>query len=83
MSTLDCKLLTSRHSFVRDAHRAASPRILAAAGSVAACALYGRARLLRWGASDDEIAGSLPGDDVIVAPNIYRHTRSRFVVART
>jgi hypothetical protein len=36
-----------------------------ASGSLAALALSGRTRLLRWGASDEEIAGPQPGDDLI------------------
>jgi hypothetical protein len=37
---------------------------------MAACAFYGRAKLLGWGASDEEIAASLPGDDLIGDPNL-------------
>lgn len=60
MFTLDHKLLTAR----------AGAMVLAAAGTVAASALYGRARLLRWGASDEEIVGPLPGDDLIGEPDL-------------
>jgi hypothetical protein len=36
-----------------------------AGGGIAALALSGRRRLLRWGATDEEIAGVQPGDDLI------------------
>jgi hypothetical protein len=38
---------------------------VAASGSVVALALTGRVRLLRWGATDEEIAASQPGDELI------------------
>ena len=43
---------------------------VAASASVAALALYGRRRLLRWGATDEEIAASQPGDDLISDANV-------------
>jgi hypothetical protein len=43
--------------------------IVAAAGSLA-LASAGRMRLLRWGATDAEIADSQPGDDLIVDANV-------------
>jgi hypothetical protein len=43
---------------------------VAASGSVAALAVIGRARLLRWGATDEEIAASQPGDDLISDANV-------------
>ncbi len=45
-------------------------RIAVAAASITACALYGRAKLLGWGATDEEIASALPGDDLIGHPNV-------------
>jgi hypothetical protein len=36
-----------------------------ATGSIAALARFGRARLLRWGATDQEIAALQPGDELI------------------
>jgi hypothetical protein len=38
---------------------------VAAAGGIAALTLLGRRRLLRWGATDEEIAAVLPGDELI------------------
>src|SRR6202051_3997020 len=38
---------------------------VAASGSIAALALVGRSRLLRWGATDEEIAAAQPGDELI------------------
>jgi hypothetical protein len=43
---------------------------LAAGGVIAASALSGRAHLLRWGATDDEIAALQPGDDLIGDANV-------------
>jgi hypothetical protein len=39
-------------------------------GSVTTLALFGRARILRWGATDKEIVDLLPGDDLIAEPNL-------------
>lgn len=44
--------------------------IAVAAGGIIASALSGRAHLLRWGATDDEIAAVQPGDDLIVDANV-------------
>jgi hypothetical protein len=41
-----------------------------AASVVVAWVFFGRAKLLGWGASDEEIAGALPGDDLIADPDI-------------
>jgi hypothetical protein len=41
-----------------------------AACVVAGWVFFGRAKLLGWGASDEEIAGALPGDDLIADPDI-------------
>lgn len=38
--------------------------------SVATFALLGRGRRLRWGATDDEVHGALPGDDLIPDPDL-------------
>ncbi len=43
---------------------------VAAAGGIAALALSGRRRLLRWGATDEEIAGVQPGDELISDANV-------------
>jgi hypothetical protein len=43
---------------------------VAAAGGIAALALSGRRRLLRWGATDEEIAAVLPGDELISEANV-------------
>jgi hypothetical protein len=51
----------------------------AASGSVAALALIGRTRLLRWGATDEEIAASQPGDDLISDANV---TATRAITIR-
>ena len=48
----------------------ARARVAVAVASAAAYAFYGRAKLLGWGASDAEIAGPLPGDDLIGGANI-------------
>jgi hypothetical protein len=52
---------------------------VAATGSIAALALNGRARLLRWGASDEEIGGLQPGDDLIRDANV---TATRAITIR-
>jgi hypothetical protein len=44
--------------------------IVAAVGGSAGLARAGRARLLRWGATDAEIADSQPGDDLIVDADV-------------
>jgi hypothetical protein len=41
-----------------------------AAGAAAAYIFFARPRLLRWGATDEEFEESLPGDDLIVNPNL-------------
>ena len=43
---------------------------VATGGGIAALALVGRTRLLRWGATDGEIAGVQPGDDLISDANV-------------
>jgi hypothetical protein len=50
--------------------RTRAAAIVVAAGGSAALARAGRTRLLRWGATDAEIAGSQPGDDLIVDANV-------------
>ena len=52
---------------------------VAASGSIAALALIGRARLLRWGATDEEIAAVQPGDDLIGDANV---TATRAITIR-
>jgi hypothetical protein len=52
---------------------------LAASGSIAALALLGRTRLLRWGAIDEEIAASQPGDELISDANV---TATRAITIR-
>jgi hypothetical protein len=52
---------------------------VAVSGSVAALALAGRTRLLRWGASDEEIVAWQPGDDLIRDANV---TATRAVTIR-
>lgn len=51
----------------------------AASGSIAALALAGRTRLLRWGATDEEIAASQPGDGLISNANV---TATRAITIR-
>ena len=53
--------------------------IVAAAGASAALARAGRARLLRWGATDAEISDSQPGDDLIVNADV---TATRAIAIR-
>jgi hypothetical protein len=53
--------------------------IVAAASGSAALARAGRARLLRWGATDAEIAESQPGDDLIVDADV---TATRAITIR-
>ncbi len=47
---------------------------LVSAGTAAAAFIgyqrFGRERCLRWGATDEEAAAALPGDDLLVAPDI-------------
>jgi hypothetical protein len=45
-------------------------RIAAIGGTVVAYALLVRPRQLRWGATDDEVGGFLPGDDLIANPDV-------------
>jgi hypothetical protein len=52
---------------------------VAASGSVAALAFSGRAHLLRWGATDEEIAASQPGDDLMSNANV---TATRAITIR-
>jgi hypothetical protein len=52
---------------------------VAASGSIAALAFSGRTRLLRWGATDEEIAGPQPGDDLISDANV---TATRAITIR-
>jgi hypothetical protein len=52
---------------------------VAAGGSVAALALSGRRRLLRWGATDEEIAALQPGDDLLSDANV---TATRAITIR-
>jgi hypothetical protein len=52
---------------------------VAASGSIAALALLGRTRLLRWGATDEEIAASQPGDELISDANV---TATRAITIR-
>jgi hypothetical protein len=46
---------------------------------MAALALFGRSRLLRWGATDEEIAAAQPGDDLIGDANV---TATRAITIR-
>jgi hypothetical protein len=55
--------------------RAAGGLALAGAAGVAAYALLLRPRLLRWGATDDEVSATLPGDDLVRRPD-YVTTRA-------
>jgi hypothetical protein len=43
---------------------------VATVGGIAALTLWGRMRLLRWGATDEEIAGVQPGDELISDANV-------------
>jgi hypothetical protein len=52
---------------------------VAASGSIAALAVFGRSRLLRWGATDEEIAAAQPGDDLIGDANV---TATRAITIR-
>ena len=52
---------------------------VATGGGIAALALVGRTRLLRWGATDGEIAGIQPGDDLISDANV---TATRAITIR-
>ena len=47
---------------------------------MAACILFARARLLRWGATDDEAREPLPGDDLIAHADL---TATRGITIRT
>jgi hypothetical protein len=51
-------------------HTRLRARVAVGTAGLAAVVYYGRARLLRWGATDEEVARTLPGDNLIVAPNI-------------
>jgi hypothetical protein len=53
--------------------------IVVGAGSFAALARAGRARLLRWGATDAEIVDSQPGDDLIAEADV---TATRAITIR-
>ena len=53
--------------------------IVAAAGVSATLARAGRARLVRWGATDAEIADAQPGDDLIVDADV---TATRAITIR-
>ncbi len=44
--------------------------VTATGGALAAYILLGRPRQLRWGATDQESDGSLPGDDLIADPGL-------------
>jgi hypothetical protein len=48
-------------------------------GTAAAYALRGRRWQLRWGSTDQEVDGSLPGDDLILHPDL---TATRAVTVR-
>src|ERR1700682_4382350 len=52
---------------------------VAASGSMAALPLFGRSPLLRWGATDEEIAAAQPGDDLIGDANV---TATRAITIR-
>ena len=52
------------------ASRAACAAGATAVGAAAACLLYARTRYLRWGASSQERDASLPGDDLVVSPDL-------------
>ena len=52
---------------------------LAAGVTAATLARSGRTRILRWGASDEEVAESLPGDNLIVSPSV---TATRAITVR-
>jgi hypothetical protein len=61
------------------ARTGAAAIVVAASASIAALALIGRTRLLRWGATDKEIAAAQPGDDLIGDANI---TATRAITIR-
>ena len=46
------------------------PVALAVIGGAAAYFFFARPRHLRWGAADEEVEEPLPGDDLIVSPNL-------------
>jgi hypothetical protein len=48
--------------------------------AAAAYTLRGRRWQLRWGATDEEVDGALPGDDIIADPNL---TATRVITVRT
>ena len=52
---------------------------VAASGSIAVLVLFGRSRLLRWGATDEEVAAAQPGDDLIGDANV---TATRAITIR-
>lgn len=45
-------------------------RLTVIGGVMAACIVFARRWDLRWGATDQEVAGPLPGDDLIARPNL-------------
>jgi hypothetical protein len=55
--------------------RRAAGAILAAATALVGYVILVRPRLLRWGASDQEVAESLPGDEVVTQPR-YQTTHA-------
>jgi hypothetical protein len=55
---------------IRQTKTRAAAIAVAGSGSIAALALIGRTRLLRWGATDEEIDAAQPGDDLIADPDI-------------
>jgi hypothetical protein len=57
----------------------AAASAVAASGSIAALALIARTRLLRWGATDEEVAAAQPGDDLIADANV---TATRAITIR-
>ena len=56
-----------------------APVAVAASWGIAAFALIARSRLLRWGATDEEIAAAQPGDDLIGDANV---TATRAITIR-
>jgi hypothetical protein len=66
-------------SMSSDKRTRAAAIAVAASGSVAALAFSGRARLLRWGATDEEMVATQPGDDLIPDPNV---TATRAITIR-
>ena len=60
-------------------HPGVAPIAVAAVGIAAALLFASRARLLRWGTTDEEATDSLPGDDLIPNPNV---TATRAITIR-